>query len=209
MPSIRHPSQTIVAVGLADSSSVRILRPASPRPMRLDSSIAVAQRTKSRTTSCFRCTNKPISFANSTCPAQQQDPCRSIAVAATQPRHTGGQTPPVHRHSAAKRQPSPEGPRLTALAVFRPAETGRGRSSLPRRRTDTSANMGNARRPFRRRYMPGTTRNTRTASRLPCRFASTLPRAPTEAPLPDSGVSSTRSICGHRASPRLPESFPG
>ena len=46
MPSLRRPSQPIVAVGLADSSSVRILRPASIRPMRLDSSIAVALCTK-------------------------------------------------------------------------------------------------------------------------------------------------------------------
>ena len=30
--------------------------------------------------------------------------------------------------------------------------------------------------------------NARTASRLPCRFAVTLPRAPTQAPLPDSGI---------------------
>ncbi len=51
--------------------------------------------------------------------------------------------------------------------------------------------------------------DARTASRLPCRSAATLPRAPTQAPLPDSGVSSTRSMSGHRASPRLPESFPG
>lgn len=74
------------------------------------------------------------------------------------------------------------------LAVFRLADAGRGRTSLPRRRTDTSANMGNARQPFRRRYAPGTTRNARTASRLPCRFAAALPRAPTQAPLPDSGI---------------------
>lgn len=52
--------------------------------------------------------------------------------------------------------------------------------------------------------------NARTASRLPCRSAATLPRAPTQAPLPDSGFSSTRAINrGHRASPRPPESFPG
>lgn len=52
--------------------------------------------------------------------------------------------------------------------------------------------------------------NARTASRLPCRAAATLPRAPTQAPLPDSGFSCTRAIIrGHRASPRPPEPFPG
>lgn len=33
--------------------------------------------------------------------------------------------------------------------------------------------------------------STRTASLLPCSFAATLPHAPTQAPLPDSGFSST------------------
>ena len=98
-----------------------------------------------------------------------------IAVAATQPRCTTRYTPAVHRHSAAKRRPSSDGPRLTALAVFRPAETGRGRSTLPRRRTDTSVNMGYARQPFRRRYAFGTTRKCTNgiATALPlCRHAS-------------------------------------
>ena len=81
----------MLAVGVASSSSARIMRPARLRTMQLDSSIAVAQ---------------------------------FIAVAATQPRCTCGYTPPVHRHSAAKRRPSSDGPRLTALAVFRPAGAG-------------------------------------------------------------------------------------
>ena len=111
--------------------------------MQLDSSIAVAQRTNRRTDSCSRCINMLNSFANSTCVTSRENQSGSIAVAAMQPRYTRGYTPPVHRHSAAKRRPSSDGPRLTALAVFRPAETCRGRSTLPRRRTDTSANMGN------------------------------------------------------------------
>ncbi len=52
--------------------------------------------------------------------------------------------------------------------------------------------------------------STRTASRLPCRHAAALPHAPTQAPLPDFGISSTRATCrGHRSSLRSPKSFPG
>lgn len=49
--------------------------------------------------------------------------------------------------------------------------------------------------------------STRTASRLPCRLVARLPAAPTQAPLPDSGFSSTRATVagtGHHPGRRSP-----
>ena len=134
-----------------------------------------------------------------------------IAVAGKNRRSTGGYTPTVDRHSAAKRRPSPEGPRLTALAVFRPIDSGPGQDSpapAPHRHVCKHGKCSSALSSSFTHPAPPV--NARTASRLPCRFAATLPRAPTQAPLPDSGFSSTRAISrGHRASPRPPEPFPG
>ncbi len=118
------------------------------------------------------------------------------------PIHSGsGSQPPMHRrvhHAGASSF------RCQAKAVSRRTSSGRvtvfrhparfwGGRNLPVPAPARHKSWRNARQPFRCRSVPGITRSTRTASRLPCRLAARLPAAPTQAPLPDSGFSSTRA----------------
>ena len=174
MPSLPRRREPMLAVGVASSSSARIMRPARLRTMQLDSSIAVAQ---------------------------------FIAVAATQPRCTCGYTPPVHRHSAAKRRPSSDGPRLTALAVFRPA--GAGSPWRPPHRhvckhgkcsSALSSSLCTRHHPL----MHERPRDCLAAwpLRLPAdSYSGPAPRL--------RHLKHPRDYRGHRASPRPPEPFPG
>jgi hypothetical protein len=69
----------------------------------------------------------------------------------------------------------------------------RGQAFPARSGAGTSKNVGELLvSPFVVDMRPAPPVNARTASPLPCSFAATLPRAPIQAPLPDSGISSTR-----------------
>lgn len=95
-----------------------------------------------------------------------------IAVAGKNRRSTTGYTPTVDRHFAAKRRPSPEGPRLTALAVFRPIDAG-SPWRPPHRHVCKHEKLLVG--PFVVDRMPGTTRwhSNGIATALPlCRHAS-------------------------------------
>ena len=77
------------------------------------------------------------------------------------------------------------------LVVFRPSTRAETGESCPGPMSARHEKWEMLVSPFVVVAYPAPPVSTRTASRLPCRHAAALPHAPTQAPLPDFGISST------------------